>query len=101
LSRLAPVEIHGLLNEGDSADLLLPGKWHEPPAVWTTMLQVDVATGEVLVNRLGEVMGNVFASYSRGSAFEEQQAKRPGYDSAGTLSRRRILGHAGRRARRR
>jgi hypothetical protein len=65
------------------------------------MLQVDVVTGEVSVNRLGRVMGNVFSSYSRGSAFEEQQVKRFGYDSAGTLSRRRILGHAGRRARRR
>jgi hypothetical protein len=38
---------------------------------WTTMLHVDIATGEVLVNRLAGVMGPGFAAYSRGSAFSE------------------------------
>ena len=36
---------------------------------FTLALKVDIVSGEVLVNRLGEVMGDVFAAYSRGSAF--------------------------------
>jgi hypothetical protein len=34
-----------------------------------TMFRVDIATGAVLVDRLGEVMGPVFAAYGRGAAF--------------------------------
>jgi hypothetical protein len=45
---------------------------------WATMLQVDIATGEVLLNRLAGVMGPGFAAYSRGSAFSEV----PGLDDA-------------------
>ena len=38
---------------------------------FTLALKVDIVTGEVLVNRLGEVMGDVFAAYGRDSAFNE------------------------------
>lgn len=40
---------------------------------FVTMLRVDVATGEILLNRMAEVMGDVFAAYSRGSAFERRR----------------------------
>lgn len=39
--------------------------------VFTLALKVDIVTGEVLVNRLGQVLGDVFAAYSRDSAFNE------------------------------
>ena len=43
------------------------------PEVFRVMLRVDVVSGEVLLNRLAEVMGDVFASYSQGSAFVEER----------------------------
>jgi hypothetical protein len=39
--------------------------------VFTLALKVDIVSGEILVNRLGEVMGDVFAAYGRDSAFNE------------------------------
>lgn len=35
------------------------------------MFRVHIPTGEVLVDRLAEVLGNVFAGYGKASAFKE------------------------------
>lgn len=36
------------------------------------MLHVDIATGEVLLDRRAEVMGSIFGTYSQASAFNER-----------------------------
>jgi hypothetical protein len=41
------------------------------PAHWRPMLTVNIATGEILLDRLAEVMGEAFGSYSRGSVYGE------------------------------
>jgi len=40
---------------------------------FTCMLHVDVVTGEVLSNRLAEVIDPVFAEYSRFSAYRRER----------------------------
>lgn len=56
---------------------------------FTPMLTVDIGSGTVLLNRLAEVMGDVFAEYSHNSAYAlgDVKIKPLGYDSATVLSR--------------
>ncbi|MEX0973998.1 MAG: hypothetical protein WD024_01415 [Bacillota bacterium] len=43
------------------------------PEVFRAMLTVDTVTRAVLLNRMAEVMGPVFGSYSQASAFVEER----------------------------